>query len=34
MEHSYTLEIYEDLIEFNNSNNISNPWYWLYINLW
>jgi hypothetical protein len=28
MEHSYTLEIYEDILS-NNNNNISNPWYWL-----
>jgi hypothetical protein len=28
MEHSYTLEIYEDIF-FNNNINISNPWYWL-----
>jgi hypothetical protein len=31
MEHSYTLEIYEDISPnfSNNNNNISNPWYWL-----
>jgi hypothetical protein len=29
MEHSYTLEIYEDYNLLNNNNNISNPWYWL-----
>jgi hypothetical protein len=31
MEHSYTLEIYEEIYSnlSNNNNNISTPWYWL-----